>query len=122
MILVDTNVWVEYFRGGAQHLEVLLNSGLVVTHEYVIEELALGGLKTRDKHFHLLSLLSCHVKVGHDEIMEFILPRVRNQRAIGLVDTYLLCSAVLEGLQLYTLDKTLHRAADQLGVAHQVGR
>lgn len=49
MILVDTSVWVDFFRGTeraadlAEHLE----SNLVLLHPWVLGELVLGGLGPR---------------------------------------------------------------------------
>ncbi|MSP00878.1 MAG: type II toxin-antitoxin system VapC family toxin [Acetobacteraceae bacterium] len=49
MILVDTSVWVDHLRGGDAVLVELLQSGEVVTHPFVIGELALGNLRHEDR-------------------------------------------------------------------------
>ena len=47
MILVDTSVWVGHFRGNDPRLVEFLEQGQVLTHPFVIGELALGGLANR---------------------------------------------------------------------------
>jgi predicted nucleic acid-binding protein len=47
MILVDTSVWIDHFRQGDVELTRLLNSGQVLTHRFVIGELALGNIQNR---------------------------------------------------------------------------
>ena len=46
MILADTSVWIELFRRGDRTLQALLDEGQVVTHEFVLGELACGSLIT----------------------------------------------------------------------------
>ena len=48
MILVDTSVWVEHLRAGEQGLQGLLQHGHVLTHPFVIGELACGNLRNRE--------------------------------------------------------------------------
>jgi Arc/MetJ family transcription regulator len=47
MILVDTSVWIDHFRVGNPLLNEVLGSALVVTHPYVIGELACAYLQNR---------------------------------------------------------------------------
>jgi len=111
-------VWIRHFKGGDHHLTELLNAGRVVTHEFIIEELLLGGLDERHEHYHLLSLLQRFTKVSHQEVTEFIKMHARKKRfKVGLVDSYLMCSAILNDLRIYTGDSGLLRAAGSLGVA-----
>lgn len=48
MILVDTSVWIDHLRHGDVELTRLLNTGKVLTHQFVIGELALGSLQNRN--------------------------------------------------------------------------
>ena len=48
MILVDTSVWIDHLRFGDVELTRLLNTGQVLTHQFVIGELALGSLQNRN--------------------------------------------------------------------------
>jgi len=42
MILVDTSVWIDHFRSGVDALANVLESAKVMTHPFVIGELACG--------------------------------------------------------------------------------
>ena len=41
MVLVDTSVWVAHLRDGNTGLEKLLDGGYVISHVFIIGELAL---------------------------------------------------------------------------------
>ncbi|MGH7735686.1 MAG: type II toxin-antitoxin system VapC family toxin, partial [Gemmatimonadales bacterium] len=47
MILVDTSVWVDHLRVGDEALARRLEAGEVLTHPFVIGEIALGDLRQR---------------------------------------------------------------------------
>jgi predicted nucleic acid-binding protein len=120
-VLVDTSVWIRHFKTSDVSLCELLDSGRVVTHEFVIEELALGGITERDRHYHLLCLLQRYSKVSHAEVLEFIQKQARKKRfRVGLVDSYLLCSALVDNLLIYSDDSGLRRAAGSLGVSYSI--
>ena len=57
MTLVDTSVWVNHLRAGSPRLASLLQESLVLTHSYVIGELACGMLKNRAEILALLQAL-----------------------------------------------------------------
>jgi hypothetical protein len=58
VILVDTSVWVDHFRAGEKALAGWLDAGMVLTHPFVIGELALGNLRGREIVLNALS--DCH--------------------------------------------------------------
>jgi len=47
MILVDTPIWIDHLRQRDERLTRLLNQGQVLSHPFVIGELALGNLQNR---------------------------------------------------------------------------
>ena len=47
MILADTSVWIELFRRGDRVLQNMLDEGQVLTHEFLLGELACGPLHDR---------------------------------------------------------------------------
>lgn len=47
MILVDTSVWIDHFRGEDNELRECLDRGIVLIHPFVIVEIACGNLKNR---------------------------------------------------------------------------
>jgi hypothetical protein len=117
VILVDTSVWVEFLRGspGASRLAGLLEQGEVSVHPWVRGELALGSLGTRRAGILAdLGLLPPAPLVSDDEVLEMIDVRSLAGRGIGWVDAHLLASALVERSGLWTLDRPLARAAENL--------
>jgi len=50
-MLVDTPIWVEYFRHGNTRLARHLQAGTVRTHPMIIGELACGRFRDRESVF-----------------------------------------------------------------------
>jgi hypothetical protein len=117
VILVDTSVWVDHLRRGNARLAGMLEDGVVVSHPFVIGELACGALRHRAAILSLLSELPLATSATHAEAMAFIDARRLMGRGLGYVDVHLLAAASLDRLPLWTLDKRLHVAARALGVA-----
>ena len=121
MILVDTSVWVDHLRKGEEELETLLNEGLVLSHPFVIGELACGDLKNRDE---VLSLLEALPKTGvasHEEVLHLVAKRKLYGKGLGWIDVHLLASALLSQSPLWTRDKTLASVARELATGRDSG-
>ncbi|MEH6580293.1 MAG: type II toxin-antitoxin system VapC family toxin [Halioglobus sp.] len=119
MILVDTSVWVEFFRHGSEELQQLLDSGQAVMHPFVLGELACGYLDPRAEILGDLRELPCAVLASDDEVLYFIEQHQLMGAGIGYLDAHLLASSKLsEGLGLWTYDKKLARAANELSSIH----
>lgn len=119
MILVDTSVWVEHFRGssGAETLGELLDANAVLLHPWVLGELVLGGLGPRRRSVVAdLRALPAAPGVPDEEILELILDRRLSGRGIGWVDAHLLASALVAASDLWTLDRRLAETARNLGL------
>ncbi len=117
MILVDTSVWVEYFRAGNRRLAVLLDEGQVLTHPFVIGELACGSLRKRAEVLALLTALPEAQVAEHREVLEFVERGRVYGRGIGWVDVHLLAAARLSDAALWTFDRPLFKVATTLAVA-----
>ena len=116
MILVDTSVWVEHLRTGVPDLAELLERGDVLTHPFVIGELACGSLKNRDEVLSLLAALPSAVVASNDETLLFIEQRKLFSKGIGYIDAHLLASVTLTAdTRLWTRDKRLAEVAESLG-------
>ena len=117
MILVDTSVWVDHLRVGDFALAALLQARQILTHPYVIGELALGSLRNRDVVISALSDLPSAVVANDLEVLAFINRNALFGRGIGYVDVHLLAAARLTvGTSLWTNDKRLKAAAERLGL------
>lgn len=111
MVLVDTSVWVRHLREGDPQLTFLLVEGEVVTHPWVIGELACGHLEPRADVLSLLHALPVTATLAIDEYFRFLDTHRLAGRGLGFVDVHLLGAACLERMPLWTLDRALRRAA-----------
>lgn len=117
MILVDTSIWIDHLRHGNSRLQALLEAGQVITHPFIIGELALGNLRQRSTVLSSLQDLSQVVCANDKEVLSFIEYHSLAGIGIGYVDAHLLASARLVAAPLWTSDRRLHEAATRLGVA-----
>jgi hypothetical protein len=118
LILVDTSVWIDHLRKDDAFLVELLDAGRVLTHPFVIGELALGHLRQRDVVLAALSALP-HAEVAQEaEVLRFIDHKNLFGRGIGYVDAHLLAAARLTAeAEFWTKDSRLHQVAHGLGLA-----
>ena len=116
MILVDTSVWVDHLRRGDAALAELLAAGEVAAHPFVVGELACGTLRPRSEVIRLLNELPAATTATHDEVMHFITAQRLAGRGIGYVDVHLLAAAAMDGLLVWTRDKSLGAVATRLGL------
>ncbi|HEV8314487.1 MAG TPA: type II toxin-antitoxin system VapC family toxin [Burkholderiaceae bacterium] len=120
MILVDTSVWVDHLRRGDAQLADLLERGTVVMHPFVVGEIACGSLADRPTILELLQDLPSAVVAGNAEVLGFIERHGLHGMGIGYVDVHLLASVALTGgATLWTRDKSLHAAAENLGFTYR---
>ncbi len=118
MVLVDTSIWIDHLRSQDNLLFKLLQACRVRLHPYVIGELACGQLTQRDVFLDLINHLPQSRMASHAEVMQLIEQQQLVGLGIGYVDCHLLASVKLSGgLQLWTRDKRLKRAAAQLNIA-----
>ncbi len=119
MVLVDTSVWVAFFRGSrAPPLQALLEAGEAQVHPWVLGELALGQLgRKRAAILDDLRRLPPVAVVSDDEVLAMIEARSLGGRGVGWVDSQLLAAAMVAGSALWTLDRRLAGVASSLGLA-----
>mgnify|MGYP001194579521 CR=1 FL=1 len=72
MILVDTSVWVDHLHAGDGARAGWLDAGMVLTHPFVIGELALGNLRQREIVLNALSDLPRTGIATDAEVLHFI--------------------------------------------------
>lgn len=119
MILVDTSLWVEHLRRSHPALARALERGEVLTHPFVIGELACGNLKARTQILGLMELIPASTVAEHDEVLRLIESRELYGKGIGWIDAHLIASALLSDATLWTLDKRLKQIVIQIGLAHE---
>lgn len=116
MVLVDTSVWIEHFHSSVPLLVDLLNSGKVVTHEFILGELSLAHFKKSDrkKIFERLQALEKIPSSKHEEVFVFAERHKLAGKGIGWIDSHLLHAAYANKLQLLSFDKSLTLALNRL--------
>lgn len=117
MVLADTTVWVDHFRRGNPALARLLELGHIVTHPFIVGELALGGIPNRGEVLTRLRALRGSRLAEQDEVLALIERKKLWGKGMGWVDVHLLASALIERCRLWTFDHALERAARELGLA-----
>ena len=114
MTLVDTSIWVNHLRAGSPRLSNLLQECLVLTHSYVIGELACGMIKNRSEILALLQALPKAQIADDHEVLHLLESQKLYGSGLGWVDINLLASAQLTGCGLWTADGPLQKAAIKL--------
>lgn len=116
-MLVDTSVWRRFFRGSASVRplgELLDDEGAVLVHPFIVGELVLGGLSSREEE--LFARLPEASLVSHEEVLQLVRRRQLPRRGIGWVDAHLLASALISSALLWSADAALSAVAASLEV------
>ncbi len=116
MVLVDTSVWVSHLRHGNPKLQEMLQEGKVVSHTFIIGELACGNIRNRTEIISLMQSLPMLDSIEHEELLLFIEHNKMMGTGLGFVDVHLMAAAMLAGIPLWTQDKKLKQACSTLGI------
>ncbi len=118
-VLVDTAVWIDFFRAGQPELAGLLRDGRVLVHDMIIGELALGNAGQREQALELLYQLPTAQTVSHAHVMLAVQTNALHGRGVGYVDAHLLTAArITPNTKLWSADKRLMACARLMGVDH----
>ena len=113
VVLADSSVWADHFRRGNARLAGLIESGEMMTHEFVVGELVLGFLTPESPVHALLEKMPRAATASHAEVVAMVQAHSLEGSGIGWVDAHLLASAAISGAAIWTLDK---RATSRLGL------
>jgi predicted nucleic acid-binding protein len=121
VILIDTSIWIDFFR----HTQASLNDRLI---ELLENRLAVGlstvfgeliqGARSEDEEKTILEFWNNILKVNEDTL--FIeAGKLSNRyklysKGVGLIDCHLLAAAKLHNLSLWTLDRRLFDAYEKI--------
>lgn len=116
MVLIDTSVWVSHLRHANFRLQKLLEEGRVVSHPFIVGELACGNISNRTEILSLMQSLPMLDVIEHEESLIFIEHNQMMGKGLGFVDVHLLAAAMLAGIPLWTQDRKLKQACSLLDI------
>jgi len=117
VILVDTSIWVDHIHKPDRELENLLRMRQVMTHPFVMGEVALGSFPGRTGLLDYLSALRRARTAADAEVLQLIEDWQLWGTGIGYMDAHLLASVLLTPTtRLWTRDKRLKTVAEQLSL------
>ena len=109
-VLVDTSVWIDYFRGGinSQDMDLLIDENLLATNDLILTELV-PYLKVK-KQTKVIALLNEITKLPLDiqwnEIIDYQVKCLRSgAHGIGIPDLIIAQNAKQQNCKVYSLDK-----------------
>lgn len=108
-VLVDSSVWIEYFRNGncSESLEFLIDQNLLATNELILSEL-IPFLKLRNQ-VKLISLLKSiqtyHIAINWEQLAEYQFSCLKNGiNGVGIPDLIIAQNAHQNGCAIFSLD------------------
>ena len=108
-VLVDTSIWIEYFRGGnnSEKLDFLIDENLIVINDLILAEL-IPFLKIRNER-KIIKLLyninNLKLSINWDQIIEFQFKCLKNGlNGIGIPDLIVAQNAKQNRCEIYSLD------------------
>ena len=113
-VLVDTSVWIDHLHRSDPELVALLRETLVVMHPAVLGELACGTLPNRQEFLALWLSLPRVTGVSFEEAITLLENKMLWGRRLGWTDIHLLATALVSRSMLWTRDRILQQAADEL--------
>ncbi|MDL2123380.1 MAG: PIN domain-containing protein [Deltaproteobacteria bacterium] len=108
-ILVDTSVWVEYFRSGNnfEKLDFLIDENLIVINDLILAELIpFLKIKNQRKIIKLLNNINkIEIQIKWDQLIEFQYKCLKNGlNGVGIPDLIIAQNAKQNHCEIYSLD------------------
>lgn len=126
MILVDSSVWIDYFRGTvtpqAEKLDSMLGEELIATGDLILTEVLQGFTTERDfNQARTLMTSLVVVDLGGQEIAVQAARNFRSLRALGVtvrktIDTVIATRCIESGLALLYSDRDFDPFVEHLGL------
>ena len=120
-VLVDTSIWVEYFRTGdnSEKLDFLIDENLIVTNDLILAEL-IPYLKIQNQRKLINLLLNINrfdLSVNWNQIIEYQYKCLKNGlNGIGIPDLIIAQNAKQYHCEIYSLDNHFRLMKDILNL------
>ncbi|MCA9419284.1 MAG: PIN domain-containing protein [Candidatus Omnitrophica bacterium] len=121
-VLVDSSVWIAYFRGDetSSAIDLLISEDNLVTNSLVLTEL-IPSLLVRDEKdlVNLLKLIkTIPLEIDWDNLIEMQVSCYRNGiNKVGIPDLMIAQQCMRSDLELFTLDKHFRLMSDVMDLA-----
>ncbi len=124
-VLVDTSVWVEYFRSGnnSEKLDFLIDENLIVTNDLILAELIpfLKVRKQRKLTNLLLNINRLNLSINWGQIIEYQYKCLKNGlNGVGIPDLIIDQNAKQNNCEIYSLDNHFSLMKDILTLKMQI--
>ncbi|SHI96290.1 hypothetical protein SAMN05444280_108146 [Tangfeifania diversioriginum] len=117
-IIVDTSVWIEYFKGNQKYfdsIQNLLEKNEILTIELIFAELLQGArtgkeVKMLKSYFELVpnaEIENLYILAGEFSQREKLI-----SKGIGLIDSCIITATIFSNSKLWTLDKKIQQFLD----------
>ncbi|MDL1967435.1 MAG: PIN domain-containing protein [Deltaproteobacteria bacterium] len=108
-VLVDTSVWVEYFRNGnnSEKLDFLIDENLIVTNDLILAELIpfLKVRKQRKLTNLLLNINRLNLSIRWGQLIDYQYKCLKNGlNGVGMPDLIIAQNAKQNNCEIYSLD------------------
>ena len=116
MVLIDTNIWINYLKGNLPEVSFLLTNRLVVSIEPIFAEL-FYGVKNKKEYDRLDELWKSLPKINCVpetliEASKFASQNKFMHTGIGLLDAVLIKTVIDNKILIWTLDKAMNTFLD----------
>ncbi len=123
MILVDTSIWINHLNKGSHpELNHLLVGESVLTHPFIMGEIAMGSLNDRRGRLGMLSKLHRVALASDHEVASFVENAQLHGTGLSYIDAHLLAATIAAQdngeVRLWTSDRKLDAQARRFNVAY----
>jgi predicted nucleic acid-binding protein len=124
-VLVDTSVWVKYFRSGnnSEKLDFLIDENLIVTNDLILAELIpfLKVRKQRKLTNLLLNINRLNLSINWVQIIEYQYKCLKNGlNGVGIPDLIIAQNAKQNNCEIYSLDNHFRLMKDIFSLKIQI--
>lgn len=120
-VLVDTNVWIDFLRHPEPVLKELIKARRVLTCRCVVGEIMVGSLRDREGIKQFFLTLPFATEASFPEALNMMESRRLHGCGLQWNDVLLLAAVKLSSARLWTRDKRLAVAAEELGIGWSEG-
>ena len=118
-ILVDTSVWIAYFKGDpmVMDLDQDINANRICVNDLILSELLPSiRLKNENRLADILETVNkLPLTIGWEQIREYQLINLRNGiNKVGIPDLIIFQNAIEHGVELFTLDRHFQLMAEHI--------